>query len=44
MEKKKETKTEKFFENIGIGIGFSWMLVGMLPILIYEETNLIAIK
>lgn len=36
MEKKKKTKTAKFFENVGLGIGMTWMLIFMLPILIYE--------
>ena len=39
MEKKKKTKTAKFFENVGLGIGMIWMLIGMLPILIYEEID-----
>ena len=36
MEKKKKTKTAEFFENIGFGISVIWMLIWMLPILIYE--------
>lgn len=36
---KKKTKTAKFFENVGLAIGFIWMLVFMLPILIYEEID-----
>ena len=39
MEKKKKTKTSKFFENVGLGIGMIWMLIFMLPILIYEEID-----
>ena len=39
MEQKKKSKTAKFFENVGLGIGFIWMLIFMLPILIYEEID-----
>ncbi|MBR5082006.1 MAG: hypothetical protein IKX35_06165 [Bacteroidales bacterium] len=44
MGKKKKTKTTEFFENIGFGISVIWMLICLLPILIYEEIEEICEK
>ena len=41
---KKKSKIAEFFENVGLGIGFIWMLIWMLPILIYEEIEEICEK
>ena len=33
---KKKNKAKEFFENVGFGIGIIWMLICLLPLLIYE--------
>jgi DNA-directed RNA polymerase subunit RPC12/RpoP len=37
MEKKKKSKVAEFFEKVGYSLYVIWMLIWMLPILIYEE-------
>jgi rubrerythrin len=36
MEKNKKSKVAEFFENVGFGIGIIWMLICLLPLLVYE--------
>ena len=44
MEKKKKTKTAKFFEKVGFSLYVIWMLIFFLPVLIYEEIEEICEK
>ena len=44
MEKKKKNKVAEFFENVGFGLCIIWILIWLLPILIYEEIEEICEK